>query len=440
MGTVHENAEDAYGRLTGAVKDSGDFWKIGNCFDTLTDYRRQVGSADLPMLAIIRDRYDKTVNTISACWYDDYCWWAIASAKAFDPAYREVFGNQGNFFQQLARDNWRVADTGKGDEVHLGAPQAFTNRDNRKFFNPVPEPEVYWVTPRFDHGRQSGLHGVWQYDIFSNKRDREHNWFGPPECSPQTNPSWPQVCWLGPYQLTLVNSLYFLMAQQIPDVTYQLSDAYGFLRAWLGYDPDNKPGTDHEGQDLSLAIIRDEQGTTIALPRERVSTYAMNPEKPEPHDDYPKVENWIYPEEGGSPDRSWAGDIGLLLRALVGYRKDHREDPVGNGLIQPLILGYLSHLVTDGEPQPYWPAGDPLFENDKGDYKSGIGVFMRGVLQSFWAGDDLVVSLVKDAPFQQFLKSAKSWANDQLDDPTLDMFGLFNVLATLTLALALGVT
>jgi hypothetical protein len=441
MATVRENAQDAYDRLKAAVKESGDFWKIGNCFDTLTDYRRQIGSADLEMLGIIRDRYNATVNTKAACWYDDYCWWAIASAKAFDPAYQQIFGSVGNFFQQLARNNWQVADTGKDDQVHLGAPQAFTNKDNELFFEPEPPPvKEYWVTPRFDSGRQSGLHGVWQYDIFCNERAPKYGWKGPAECNDLTNPSCPPDSWAGPYQLTLANTLYFLAAQQIPGVTYQLSDSYGFLRAWLGYDPGNQPGTDHEGQDLSLVIVREEDGTTIALPRERVSTYAKNPDKPEPHDDYPKVEYWIWPQDKGSPDRSWGGDIGLLLQALVGYRAGHPQDPMCNGLIQPLILGYLSHLVTDGAPQPYWPAGDELFWKDDGDYKSGIGVFMRGVLQAFWAGDDLVVPLLKDAPFQKFLKDAKDWADEQLANPALDMFSLFNVLATLTLALALDVT
>ncbi len=442
MPTVPEQAEEAYQRLSSVLASNGEFWKIGNCFDTMTDYRRQVGSADLAMLAMIRSRYAATVNTSAACWYDDFCWWAIASAKAYDPPYRAIFAGQDLFFQQLATDNWQKVDTGKADSVHLGAPQAFTNKDNLTFFNPKPQPKVYWVTPRFDNGRHSGLHGVWQYDIFSNERDRQHNWSGPAECNGDTNPSWPEHSWLGPFQLTLVNALYFLMAQRVPGVTYQLADSYGFLRAWLGYDPVNVPGKDHDGLDLSLVIMLEEEGKTIALPRERVSTYARNPDKPEPHDDYPKVENWTDGVAGDSPDRSWAGDIGLLLIGLVGYRKDHPEDPMCNGLIQPLILGYLSHLVSDGAPLGYWPVGDPLFGSDEGDYKSGIGVFMRCVLQAFWSGDDLVVPLVTDkgGPFQQFLSSAVKWAERLLDRPGADLFDLFNVLATLTLALALDVT
>lgn len=442
MHTVPEKAEDAYQKLKATVQDSTDFWKIGNCFDTMTDYLRQAGSADLAMLGMIRDRYSATVNTGAACWYDDFCWWSIASAKAFDPAYKEIFANLSGFYETVATNCWRVVDTGRNDRVHLGAPQAFTNKDNLTFFNPKPVPEVYWVTPRFEHGRQSGLHGVWQYDIFSNKRDQQHNWSGPVECSNDTNPSWPKHSWLGPYQLTLVNTLYFLMAQRVPGVTYQLADVYGFLRAWLGYDAANEPGKDSEGQDLSLVIILDEAGKTIALPRERVSTYAKDPDRPEPHDDYPKVENWMDGKADGSPNRSWGGDIGLLLNCLVGYRKDHQDDPMCKSLIQPLIFGYLDHLVINGEPQGYWPAGDPLFGNDIGDYKSGIGVFMRGVLQSFWSGDDLVVPLVteKDGPFQLFLSSAVTWANELLDKPGIDMFDLFNVLATLTLALALNVS
>jgi hypothetical protein len=149
-----------------------------------------------------------------AGWYDDYAWWAIASAKAYDGRFAGIFGEYAAAFTGIAQNCWAVMDQGKGDGVHLGAPQAFTNRDNRTMFVDPPAVPPYWAAPRMDRGRGSGLHGVWQYDIFANKRETP-NWTGPKEGNGDTNPSLPSAFWLGPYQNTVVNALYFLLAVRL---------------------------------------------------------------------------------------------------------------------------------------------------------------------------------------------------------------------------------
>lgn len=173
-----------------------NFWQLGNCFDTVTDYLSISGASEtdntlkgvqekfisIPLHSDQRDRVDTR--------YDDWAWWAIAAANAYDPLYAEVFGTYARAYAGIAQSCWTVVDQGLGDGVHLGAPNAYTNRENQTLWVNPPEPKTGWVKPRIDRGRGSGLHGTWQYDIFSNKRSRRKTpprdpdapyWTGPTE-------------------------------------------------------------------------------------------------------------------------------------------------------------------------------------------------------------------------------------------------------------------
>lgn len=242
-------AQKTYQKLKGYFElDSkqNNYWQLGNCFDTLTDYLLVSGVPDASLPALILAKFDDPEVQKPACWYDDYGWWAIASAKAYDSRFADIFGDHSAAFGAMAQSCWSLLDVGKGDGVHLGAPAAYTNRDNQSMFTTPPSVPPYWVKPRFDNGRGSGVHGVWQYDIFANERSGP-NWTGPVECNGDTNPSVPTHYWLGPYQLTVVNALYLLAAIRleqahrnnpaVPSTALQLNDEYGFLKAWFGKDP-----------------------------------------------------------------------------------------------------------------------------------------------------------------------------------------------------------
>jgi hypothetical protein len=412
---LRADAKRVYLLLKKYFGDSENYWQLGCCFDTMTDFLRILGpetDPEMPKLALTK--YHQT----SGAWYDDYAWWAIASAKAYDPAFGAIFRDFAQSFMGIAQGCWAVLDQGTGDGVHNGASLVFENRDNQSFFTEPPVVPEYWVTPRFDTGAGSGLHGVWQKDIFANGRYAP-NWTGPSEYDP--NPSKPSVnTKLGPYQNTVVNALYYLTTVRLeqarrihphmPSVAQNMIDEHGFLWTWMGLNPAYP-------LPQGLTLLNGEFNDQTYVVLERVSTYAMF------NGSYPNVENW-------DARTSWAGDQGLMINALAGYMQLRPGDPVIPQLLRSLLLGYARHEVDGtGMPQPYYPiTGNKLAEWDFADYASGTGVFMRGVLQAARIRGGPVELFVRQAEFQAFLRGAVAWA--QKAAPT-DLFSSLNVLATL---------
>jgi hypothetical protein len=410
------------------------YWQIGNCFDSMTDYLLLVQFLDAELIQWAEAKYYDPAVQKGACWYDDYAWWAIASTKAYEPRFVPIFGHSTNSFKRIAEECWVLMDQGKGDKIHLGAPRAYTNRDNTAGWISPPKPLEYWVTPRFDSGIGKAMHGVWQYDIFSIKRGGGDNWTGPAECSNDTNPSWPdpakdpeKVFWGGFYQLTVVNALYLLLAvrreqarlagSDIPSAAGQLADEYGFFRAWFGHDPGNPI-------ESVLSLLEAFPPGAELLIRERVSTYAKLSDGT-----YPMVQHW-------DPQTSWAGDQGLILNALTGYLLMRGGDAALAKLIRQLIDGYRLHMMDEGTPWSYYPAADynKLERWDAGDYECGIGVFMRGLLQAYQPDNSPIREIAKEADFRKFLGDSAAWAVDETPESP---FQHLNVLATLTAALTI---
>ncbi|NUR57159.1 MAG: hypothetical protein HOV87_00370 [Catenulispora sp.] len=413
---LRQDAAKAYAALKGYFTASDNYWQVGCVFDTLTDGVRVLGTATDPGLA--QDGLNKYRST-TGYWYDDFAWWSIAAAKAYDPAFGPIFGSLDGSFAGVAQQAWSFIDVGLKDRVHLGAPQVFENRDNDVFFTVPPEVPLYWATPRLDNGRGSGLHGVWQKDMFAVERTPPQ-WTGPTEFNP--NPSQPGPSMhLGPYQLTVVNALYLLNAARFeqarrlnptaPNCASQLADEYGFLKAWMGLSSSNPvPAGDR------LLNVTFGDGSAVVL--ERVSTYAFY------NGAYPRVQNW-------DSQTSWAGDQGLLIAGLAAYYQLNPSESIIASLLNALLLGYARHLVDkDGVLWPYYPANsqNKLEQWDAPDYASGIGVFMRGVLQAARIPNGPVAAAVKQPEFQAFLAKAVTWATSA---PTADLFSSLNVLATL---------
>ncbi|HEU5332262.1 MAG TPA: hypothetical protein VFU73_05855, partial [Actinocrinis sp.] len=422
---LRDSAQQTYTNLKQYFSESNNYWQLGNCFDTMTDYLLVAGPsfADPQLPRMVQRTFDDPATQAYAGWYDDYAWWAIASAKAYDARFAPIFGPYAAAFTGIAQACWSILDIGKGDGVHLGAPAAFTNRDNQTMFTDPPKIPDYFVAPRFDAGRGSGLHGVWQYDIFANRREAP-NWYGPAEGNADSNPSWPPHFWLGPYQLTVVNALYLLAAvrfeqahrdhRAVPSTAMQLADEYGFFKAWLGYDP----ARPIDGRSSLLEGFSE----GYAVVRERVSTYAQRA------NGYPQVENW-------DAQTSWGGDQGMVINALAGYNRLHPGDAMPADVIRRLVSGYIKYMTNStGEPQPYYPITGNKLERDEPDYKSGIGVFMRGLLQAYQTPGNPIVPLVPSPTFQSFLRDAVRWANAFKQQ---DLFDSLNVLATQTAAMAM---
>ena len=290
-----KTAQDAYADLKRYFSASTNFWQLGNSFDTALEYQRLMTQPDQQLSEIALQKYQATSKPPSACWYDDYGWWGIASSKAYDTAYAPVFGQTAGDFKRAAVACWKVMYAGKDDGLHQGAANVWENR------NPATN---YWdaIAPRFHREKGERCRGVWQYDIFREHRDSE--------CNSITNPSDPFVdgVILGPYQQTVVNGLYFWLAvrlwrAQVASVLAEVQEAardeWGFLKAWFDR------GTD--------SLLRRFSSDETALIRERVATYSTGG----------RVQHW-------DAETCWGGDQGLAASSrwapgLVGLEQLRRQ-------------------------------------------------------------------------------------------------------------------
>jgi hypothetical protein len=459
-------AKQSYQALQTDIGSSSNYWQIGNVADSMFDFLAMLSPTDfdqynsiqgntsgctgtLPLAQYLACRYPAWMQLQSGCWYDDYGWWGIASSKAFDtnPSYERIFANPPGtkaMFQNIAWTTWNIMNTGKDDGIHNGAPKVWENRDNLIGFTP-PRPTP--VPGQLNPPRFQG--GVWQYDLFTNARSSRWDglvkgWAGPVECSGSTMN--PKTTALGPYQDTVVNSLYFTLAQRLlaagpsRPANYEtaVNDMYGFLRNWFGYDesfmvPTQPGGTCPAGCDNDKALLQlyppPQQGGTTGSPAlvyERASTYDTVPGLP-----YPPVENW-------SPKTFWAGDQGLMLGGLIDFARTHPHDKMGPEVAQMIVKGVMTKMVgSDGGVLPWLPGNGNAPGNDPGDYDSGSGIFMRYLLYAdkVQLSGNPIPALVASKEFQTFLKNAADAAychyNNDFNNP---MFGHFNTLATMVAA------
>lgn len=382
-------------------------WQVGNVFDTLTDYVVRFPDAEPSRGAVVEaalERWGQIQG--SMCWYDDYGWWGIASAKAFDDKYADIFGLHRNEFQGIATDCWNVMHTGKPNKPYSykGGPMVWGNRDDGSQPGYFTAPGT-WAVPRF-----SG--GVWQYDMFKDERTN------PLDCAPQSsNPSDPNGCLLGPFQNTVMNGLYFVLALRLrlqdkgtgTDEAAKTELAY--LNDWFSLEADES------------LLWRFDDGTRLV--RERVATYDYCDEKMS----YPGV-------QGYHPKGAWCGDQGLILGGLL----DHvlvESDPTAQTLAINIACGVLSNMVDDLGVSPY--SSDFDDQGDPDDYSCGSGVFWRYLLRGFGQNAELrtkVLSLVSSDPENNAIyKSAEHVLSPRVPPNHNKLFVGFNILATLTAAI-----
>ena len=107
--TVYANLANTQDLFCGC----NSYWKVGNVFDTMTDFL--LVSDDSPG-TIAADVYRIYKDLKGACWYDDYAWWGLASSKASDPQYDTIFGASKTDFQNLANETWTFMNKGKGGD------------------------------------------------------------------------------------------------------------------------------------------------------------------------------------------------------------------------------------------------------------------------------------------------------------------------------------
>jgi len=394
-------------------------WRVGNVFDTMTDYLFRFPDAEkspgyVANWALSRWRCSDVQN--SMCWYDDYGWWGIASAKALLDEYASIFGPVRSEFQDIGRECWNVMQNGKPHKVYkyAGAPNVWVNREERSDPGYFTNPET-WAQPRFI----DEVRGVWQDEMFKDERakcpergpcDREVT-----ECS-FINPSDPNTAspHLGPFQLTVMNGLYFVLALRLRALVTGTEKAFEDECKWLQLWFSKPTRADHK---LLWKI-----DNTSALVRERISTYAFC------KNDWPKVQGYL-------PEAAWCGDQGLILGGFLDYLQVNSSDPVAQSLPKQIMNGVFSRMVND--QKVVLPMTEAMNGIDDDDYNCGSGVFWRYLLGGFCQKGALkndVLSYVKMLGENNAIyKSAEDAC--QCNSPGDELFKPFNALATLIAAI-----
>ncbi len=405
-----QSAAQAYQRIVdffqGRVNDQkGNYWQLGCAFDTMLDYMQQQKISNPAFINNAYTLYSTLVKTNSACWYDDHAWWGIAATKAMTPAYQAVFGNRAGDFATVATDCWHNMNYGKPTAPRQqGAPNVWANRCNgdqdKNYFSNPADP-LHWTVPRFENG-------VWQYDIFHDKRQDECSYY---------NPSDPTVSPLGGFQNTVVNALYWVFALRLfsagVDTRQAVTNEHDFLFNWFFLQlPNKQPDTENALLNRFSYI-----GLQAALVRERVSTYAAL------NGTYPSV-NAYY------ADDAWGGDQGLIVGALVDYYT-RTSDQTSLEVAQMILNGIAGKLTVNNVLQSTtlnWQGGDP------DDYSSGIGVCQRYLLYA-WRNNSSIRNEILRASYYQTILRASADAVCNQSPSTNPLFDDFNCLATLTTAM-----
>ncbi len=389
-------------------------WQIGNVFDTLTDYLVRFPEAEKTpgtVAKIALDQWTKAAG--SMCWYDDYGWWGIASEKAFHSEYANIFTDNASTFQGIAKKCWDVMSNGKPGQAYnyRGGPSVWDNRENGSPTGYFTSPDT-WAVPRF-------AGGVWQYDMWKGGRPKEK------ECTPDKDEncnriSDPNKIELGPFQLTVMNGLYLLLALRLGQngngTAEAVKNEIGFLKTWFNLNQEHPV---EEGLLMQFSPFDPWQETLV---RERVGTYAYCDAK----GSYPSV-------NGYSPGSAWCGDQGLILGGLLDYFLVDSSDPFPQIYAISIAAGVVRQMVIDQVVQPTLN----LF-NDPDDYGCGSGVFWRYLLRGFGENDAFrqeVLAWVKGDPNNAIYRSAEyACAHGSPGHPNA-LFADFNVLATLTAAI-----
>ena len=400
-------AQETFPRLCKTFSTWTNSWQIGNVFDTLTDYVLRFPDAEKTIPSTVaRMALDRWTNASGAmCWYDDYGWWGIASEKAFHDEYANIFAGDRTRFQDIARECWAVMNTGKPGKAYSyrGGPNVWDNRENGSPTDYFTSPGT-WAVPRFTGG-------VWQYEMFKDKRLKG-------ECAPgDSNPSDPNTTDLGPFQLTVMNGLYFVLAIRmgrplIGGTDQAVKDEMAFLQNWFNLDQDH-PG--EEGLLIRFAP------SLLTLVRERVGTYAYC----DATKSYPKV--FAY-----NAKSVWCGDQGLILGGLLDYHLANPSDQTAQQQAISIAGGVLKHMVDDHVVQPTLN-----LTNDPDDYGCGSGVFWRYLLQGFRNDITLqeqVLTWINQDPENNAIYRSAEYACTH-PGPGNSLFADFNVLATLTAAI-----
>jgi hypothetical protein len=401
---------------------STNYWMAGNVFDTSLDYMLLALANKLitpeevqSVMNYVVKNYDVPNQTYNAgygyyvtdngtkgdhgmihiqpaepkgWWYDDLAWWGIATSKVYLPEYQVLFNNLISPYQKIARSCWDVMNNGfpadPGRPIQYGAPFVWAKCDQSLFGQYEP--------------RIPG--GVWQCDINLNE-----------------DPGYEK---LGPFQNTVVNALYFVLALRMNkaiNTTQQIESEYNFLNTWcnnINISPNNRLYYD----------LSTKPGPWEGLIEERVATY--------------KNGQPVNPPDWHNKHCAWCGDQGLMIGGLLDYLNLHPQNPDASNLILGILNGVPNHMQSGTVLMPWYPLipDNPLAETDKADYASGVGVYMRYLLYGY--RNDPTIKYIVDKNMyglrNMVLNNANACVAGKFPTYGNGIFDLFNQLSILITA------
>ncbi len=464
------------------------YWRFGTSFDTMTDYLWLLKNSSDPLDSALYQKYKEWLSaelkktdwkqradpyaqylkgmvvSFTACCYDDFCWWGIASAKALpeSPYYHlflDLFGKRGIVdFQNIALAIWELVYNGNYNPVINIVPKSYPGYDT--FLKNYSARSTYhggspnaWARVKADtpnglkdayYGTEANIknveprfaNGMWQYDYYWDPTYPSHPNYeciktykvkgtssyslGAAKekiCGQDGNPYSAAHC-IGPFQLTLMNGLMLVYSSRLHSWTNEpkngpfLKAATGvkdFLYNWFNLydhpqpDPKNKLLWKYNSDPAKYDL-----NGKKAFVRERVGTYKDGTVVPG-YDSY-------------KGPRLWCGDQGLILGGLAEYELANGETLKGE-VIEELVAGsldtngYLFEKASTnfaGSIQSFRPVEDwgcdKLFRLT--DYWSGAGIFWRYLFQTFKTHSkvqkEVVTIINKDITNNAIIQSAET--------------------------------
>lgn len=397
-------AEGYYNKLMPRFKNNDEqingYWIRGCILDSIVDFLLLAGRYDIipynqgnAFLENAASVYLR--NQYQGVWYDDWMWWGNTTSKVYDPAYKDLFAGNANlkeYFMKICDQTFTFVRSGKAPYTPL-------------------DPAYVGTLKAFDYVMEKAGQDPARWRQFSKDVEPRWNigcWQGPMTPDSSYNPL---ELYLGPFQDSVVNGLFFIFAQRTQHqpgygTQQDITDMRTFYENWtndLGLPPDLR--------------LYNRLSPEAGVFRERVSIYKNG--KP--------VNAYV-------PDLVWGGDQGLMLSALTNlYFTEsgiQKQDTLST--IKEIILGVTQyglgdisqahkgvimpwcHLELSAPEQPGNAPGSDPSQNpggDPADYFSGTGIFMRGLLEASRIPE--VKTLIETANVQQTLQNTLDALQDQ---------------------------
>jgi|GEM_PF-5150963 len=362
-----KQAKTRYKQLMPYYNNQKDYyWPLGNALSTMIDFLNLAVPTGHVTLVEAQSFLNTAANNYlkDGVWYDDWGWWGNATAKVFDEDYANLFVGdlelQKKFKNicQFCFNFMKKGDTLLKGPNSQGAPNAYSYVVEKANDQTDPNHSI-WVKIK------NNAEPVWNTGCWQN--------YMSPDCNPTgaiENHDEYSGAVLGPFQDTVVNALYYILTQRVLAPGYSeksdidmISD---YFNKWMGNSTPNLTPQEQIFNNLS-------PDPEAGLFRERISKFK----------DGTPVPGY---REG---NLAWTGDQGLMLSALTLLYKTNQDNDT-LALIKAIIQGVVRYSVDTNSmilpwsdqsvPAPKQPGTAP--GEDHGDYASGTGVFMRGLLHA----------------------------------------------------------